>query len=288
VKRITWSIALSLVALVFSGAAHADPDWSGEAVDDSMKINAVNAAQAVAEANVQAPEVRLNEYASEVICDVVNGTYTTPLNGPCATNAGAVEVPDCEGLPPVLPLWRRTRPTPAEPWSPWENVLLWTCPQQAMPELTVTDFRRLPLAPSVLNIQPARPQVLVNMPTIVYTEPTTQTFTTTLLGFPVEVEATPTSFTWDFGDDTDPITTTSPGHPYPDHDIAQPYTHPGTYTITLTTTYAGRYRMAGTTGWLAVAGTATTTTLSGPIEAIEAPTHLVADDCITNPHGPYC
>jgi hypothetical protein len=46
--------------------------------------------------------------------------------------------------------------------------------------------------------------------------------------------------------------------------------------------------MAGTTPWLTVTGTATTTTLSGPIEAIEIRSHLVADDCTTNPHGPYC
>ena len=164
----------------------------------------------------------------------------------------------------------------------------WTCPQDALPVLSQADFRRLPLAPSVLGIQPASDVVFVNMPTIVFTDPAAQTFTTTLLGYPVEVEATPTRFTWDFGDGSDPIVTTSPGHPYPDHDVSWPYAHAGTYTITLTTEFTGRYRIAGTTTWLPVVGTATTTTTSPPITAEEHPAHLVSENCNENPDGPWC
>jgi len=288
-NRSATTVAAVVLTFTFQvGGAAASPDVWGEGSGDALEITARTAAAVEAEAASVAPEARLSEYARDVICDVVNDVLTTPLNGPCATNVGAVEIPDCEGQPPVLPLWRRTRTTPAGPWSAWENILLWTCPQNAMPELTLTDFRRLPIAPSPLTVQPARPQVLVNLPTIVYTDPITQAFTTDLLGYPVEVDATPTSFTWDFGDGTDPVTTTSPGHPYPDHDVAHPYTRPGTYTITLTTTYAGRYRMAGTTTWLPVTGTATTTTTSPPITAVDAPSRLVAGDCATHPDPDHC
>jgi hypothetical protein len=278
--------AIALMLGLVAGAARADY-IGGEARDDTIKVTAQNASSLIAESAAVAAAERTTEHSRELLCGTAEAD-SSRLNATCTGYADGTPIRPCEAGDPLPPVWRRTRETPADPWPRWTLALGWTCPEDAMPELTVTDFRRLPLAPSVLNIQPARPQVLVNMPTIVYTEPTTQTFTTTLLGYPVEVEATPTTFTWDFGDDTDPITTTSPGHPYPDHDIAQPYTHPGTYTITLTTTHAGRYRMAGTTPWLDVAGTATTTTLSGPIEAIEIRSHLVADDCITNPHGPYC
>src|SRR5665647_1963491 len=139
----------------------------GEGSGDALEITARTAAAVEAEAASVAPEARLVEYAREVICDVVTDVLTTPLNGPCATNVGAVEIPDCEGQPPVLPLWRRTRTTPAGPWSAWENSLRWTCTEDAMPERALTDVRRLPIAPPPLTIQPARPQVLVNLPTIV-------------------------------------------------------------------------------------------------------------------------
>jgi hypothetical protein len=278
--------------LLTTAGTRMDPSNLIDEIDASagqgaVDINGRNTAESADTSPAAGPEEGEVEYSRADLCGTGQASSSS-MNADCTGYADGTPLPVCEGTEPLPPLWRRTRAAATDEWTTWTLAQGWVCPEDALPELTVTDFRRLPLAPSVLNIQPARPQVLVNMPTIVYTEPTTQTFTTTLLGYPVEVEATPTTFTWDFGDDTDPITTTSPGHPYPDHDIAQPYTRAGTYTITLTTTHTGRYRMAGTTPWLAVAGTATTTTLSGPIEAIEAPTHLVADDCITNPHGPYC
>jgi hypothetical protein len=185
-------------------------------------------------------------------------------------------------------VWRLHRDTPTSPWQQPTLALGWTCPQDALPVFTVTDFRRLPIAPSPVTIQPDRVDVFVNMPTIVFTDPATQPFTTTLLGFPVEVEATPTRFTWDFGDGSDPIVTTSPGHPYPDHDVAYPYPREGTFTITLTTEYTGRYRLAGTTTWLPVVGTATTTTTAGPLTPEEHPAHRVSQNCNENPDGPWC
>lgn len=69
---------------------------------------------------------------------------------------------------------------------------------------------------------------------------------------------------------------------------SSPYTQVGTWTITLTTTWTGRYRLAGTTTWQPVAGTATTTTTAPPFTAVEAHARLVADHCHTNPTSPGC
>ena len=278
---------LILTLLFGTGPGDAGPDWEGEAHGNAVEVTATETSAQDAQRAPSPPPILEKEYSRADLCGTGQASSSS-MNADCTGYADGTPLPVCEGTEPLPPLWSRTRVAGTGEWTTWTLAQGWTCPEDALPELTVTDLRRLPLAPSVLTVQPARPQVLVNMPTIVYTEPTTQAFTTVLLGFPVEVEATPTTFTWDFGDGTDPITTTSPGHPNPDHQIAQPYTRTGTYTITLTTTHAGRYRMAGTTPWLAVAGTATTTTLSNPIEAIEIRSHLVADDCITNPHGPYC
>ena len=292
--RASGLAVLALVVVVVSlggaGGARAEPDMFGNADDDHLDLAARDAAQQEREwqASGEDPAVRLTEFQRADLCGVTTAAPTTDLNGDCATYTGAVQIPACEVGPPVQPLWRRDRATPSSEWSEWRYVTGWSCPAENLPEFTLTDFRRLPIAPSVLTIQPARPEVLVNMPAIVYTDPVTQAFTTDLLGFPVEVEATPTSFTWDFGDGTDPVTTTSPGHPYPDHDVAHPYPRPGVYTITLTTAFTGRYRLAGTTTWLDVVGTATTTTTSAPITAVEAPTRLVAGDCTTHPDPDNC
>ncbi|MFI2752596.1 PKD domain-containing protein, partial [Cellulomonas sp. P22] len=126
-----------------------------------------------------------------------------------------------------------------------------------------------------------------------------QELTTTLLDFPITVRATPTQYTWDFGDGSTPLTTTDPGAPfpadghvdagrYPDGVIGYPYPHLGTFTITLTTTWAGQYQVAGTTTWLPVTGTATTTTTHTPVTVLESRTHLVAENCHQNPTGPGC
>ncbi len=282
------SVGVLLTVLVSTPAASLD--LGGYSEGDSVVLNGREAAAQEREwaSSGTDPAVRLTEFRRADLCGVTTAAPTTDLNGDCATYTGAVQIPACEVGPPVQPLWRRDRATPSSEWSEWRYVTGWSCPAENMAEFTLTDFRRLPIAPSVLTVQPARPQVLVNMPTIVYTDPVTQAFTTDLLGYPIEVEATPATFTWDFGDGSDPQVTTSPGHPYPDHDVAHPYTRPGVYTITLTTAFTGRYRLAGTTTWLDVVGTATTTTTSAPITAVEAPTRLVAGDCTTHPNPDGC
>ena len=76
--------------------------------------------------------------------------------------------------------------------------------------------------------QPDRGWVLVNKETIVMTDPAEQVFRTELLGYGVDVVATPTSYRYDFGDDSDDLVTDSPGHSYPDHDTFHFYTTLGT------------------------------------------------------------
>ena len=56
--------------------------------------------------------------------------------------------------------------------------------------------------------------VIFKQPMMVWTSPNKQTFNITLLGTPVEVEATPVSFNWDWGDGQS-FDTTDPGTPYP-------------------------------------------------------------------------
>ncbi|OZB50363.1 MAG: hypothetical protein B7X40_02620, partial [Cellulomonas sp. 14-74-6] len=66
------------------------------------------------------------------------------------------------------------------------------------------------------------------------------------------------------------------------------YRRLGTRTITLTTTWTGRYRVVGTTVWHDVAGTATTTATSAPFEVQELRAHLVAGTCTEHSDDPGC
>ena len=277
-----------LLLLLGASAAYADrPTIDGQGDEDAINLTAREAHEAAQAANATAPAVRLVEYRHADLCQVA-GVLTTPLNGPCPPASGVIDIPGCDGLTPVQPLWRRTRSTPADPWTAWTFVIGWSCPQDVLPAFTAADFRRLPLAPPTIHIQPDTGRVLVNLPVVTMTDATPQLLATDLLGYPIEVDATPTSYSWDYGDGSPPLVTTSPGHPYPNHDVSHAYGRAGDYRITLTVTYSGRYRFAGTTRWLSVAGTANTAATSPPITAEPAPSRLVATDCTRQPKPSGC
>ena len=106
--------------------------------------------------------------------------------------------------------------------------------------------------------------VIFKQPMMVWTSPDKQTFNITLLGTPIEVEATPTSFNWDWGDGQT-FDTTDPGTPYPNYTVSHPYEVTGNgYVIKLRTSWKARWRIAGQTQWHQVNGTVTTTETSRP------------------------
>ncbi len=209
-------------------------------------------------------------------------------DGTCAPGADTAAAPDCGVDQALLSLWRRQRATPASDWGQWERIDYGGCAADALPVLTAEDFRRLPLPAPVLNVQPAADWVLVNKETIVYTDPSAVTLTTDLLGYQVTVEATPTRFTYDFGDGTRPLVTTDPGAPYPAFDTFHVYRDLGTRLITLTTQWSGRYQIAGSPAWRDVDGTAQTTTTSASFEVVERTSKLVAELCTAAPTPPDC
>ena len=106
--------------------------------------------------------------------------------------------------------------------------------------------------------------VIFKQPMMVWTSPNKQTFNITLLGTPIEVEATPVSFNWDWGDGQS-LETTDPGSPYPNYTVSHPYEVTGNgYVIRLRTSWTARWHIAGQTQWHQVNGTVTTTETSSP------------------------
>ncbi len=194
-----------------------------------------------------------------------------------------------ESETPRLPRWTRTRVPPSETWSDWQLQDYGSCvgTDAPVPVLTAEDFRRLPLPAPALHVQPDGDWVLVNIETIVYTDPTPVTLTTELLGQAVTVEATPTRFTYDWGDGHS-TTTTDPGRPYPAFDVVHAYERPGTVAITLTTQWSGRYRVGGDPQWRDVTGTAQTSVTGPTIDVEERTSRLVSGTCLQQPDAPGC
>jgi PKD repeat protein len=115
-----------------------------------------------------------------------------------------------------------------------------------------------------VKVQPAG-RTLVNLETIVYTDQSRVSVNpVTLLGFAVVVEATPMSYSWDFGDGSPVLITSTPGKPYPSKEITHKYLKRGSAQVSLTTNYAARFNVAGT-GWQYVDGTVP---ITGPATAL--------------------
>lgn len=288
----TVGIALALLTVLVATPLQASADsLGGQAAGDAVRMTAFEGEQALRaqHAKAGAPEALLREYQRAVICNTSSAHLTTPLNGTCPAAEGQAGVNNCGDATPVLPLWTRTRATPTDPWSAWTIVADGGCPDDLLPTFTAADFRLLPIAPQVVQMQPDRGWVLVNKETIVLSDAAEQTFRTDLFGYGIDVIATPTHFTWDFRDGSRHLSTTSPGHAYPAFDVSHVYTDPDpAQTITLTTTWSGRYRVDGDDEWRDVDGTAETASTSAQFEVVERRSHLVSEDCNEAPDQPGC
>ena len=145
--------------------------------------------------------------------------------------------------------------------------------------VTVTTRQAATLIASGSGItrQPPGPKVIISKAFIVYTNPSPQHQTTTILGTSIEVEFTPASYTWGWGDGTT-TTTTDPGAPYPHQTLTHHYQHTATgVTTTLTTTWTTRYRPTGESQWRPIEGTITTTETSTPYDLVRIVTYLTDD-----------
>jgi hypothetical protein len=208
---------------------------------------------------------------------------------PCDGHPAASALTICpDGTGPVMALARERRRAD-DPWGPWTATGEVWCPSTGTvtPEAVAAEFARLPLPAPALTMQPDRGWVLVNMRTIVYTDPAPAVFDLTLLGVPVHLTATPARYAWTW-DDGATSATTSPGHPYPDDDVSHVYELLGTYRITLTTTWTATYTLGTDPTAHTVPGTATTSATGPDFVVRELRAHLVGETCDEDPDAPGC
>lgn len=137
-------------------------------------------------------------------------------------------------------------------------------------------FKNLDWPQSTLTIQPPGGKTLVNFETIFYTtnnQPSTTVLT--LIGQTVEIQATPVSYTWHYGDETS-ATTSSAGQPHPHQDVVHTYTGLDPVEPSVDTVYSGRFRVNGG-AWEAIEGTSTVEGEAVDLEILEATPELVTD-----------
>jgi hypothetical protein len=146
--------------------------------------------------------------------------------------------------------------------------------ERVVPALSLEAFRRLPLPPGRVHVQPPSLRTLINVPTNVYVDARPTVLPTTLLGFPVRVRATPVRFRWTFGDGA-VLETADPGAAYPQLRTAHTYRAPGKVAVRLSTVYRGEYSVGGGP-WLPVDGEAEVSSPPVTLTVLAARTELVA------------
>ena len=121
-------------------------------------------------------------------------------------------------------------------------------PDEDEAELTEGDIvravREIGLPSLEVQIQPGE-ETLVNVETIFYTRPQPFERSVTLLGFEIDLVASPVRYTW-VHDDGTVATTSRPGKPYPAMDVTHRYREPAEdVRPRVDVTYRVRYRVDG-------------------------------------------
>lgn len=139
---------------------------------------------------------------------------------------------------------------------------------QVTPGVVLTAIRRIGLPALTAYTQPEG-KTLVNFPTIFYTRPQPYTRTLTLLGQAVHITATPTSYTWHYGDGGT-ATTSTPGARYPAQDITHEYRHAHvTVQTSVDVSYTATFTVGGGPA-RTIPGAVTVTGPSTPLRISEA------------------
>jgi hypothetical protein len=108
---------------------------------------------------------------------------------------------------------------------------------------------------------------LVNLETTFYTDPQPIDRTLSIIGYTVDVELTPMTFTWHWGRD-DTSTTDSPGRPYPSTDVTHTFLHHTARRhplhVSVDVGWTARYRVDGG-AWIDIPETIT---IAGPATSL--------------------
>lgn len=180
-------------------------------------------------------------------------------------------------MTPILPVWMREQDSDGS-WGPWVPVTSYTCPSEAdLLALVEREWTELRPEPSRIALQPGDGRVYATVPTIAMADDAPQVHSAVLLGAEVDIRATPANYTWHWGDG-ETTTTADPGAPHPNATVTHAYGRAlDEATVSLTTTWAGEYRVAGG-AWIAFDTVIDTSSPGIGIEVLHPRARLVASD----------
>jgi hypothetical protein len=143
-------------------------------------------------------------------------------------------------------------------------------PQPPVPQSESLNDRLIKALPTAGIAYQPEFEPLVDVPVYMWTDlPTSFMTQVKIVGEIVDVALRP-SFTWSFGDGTF-LSTTDVGAPFPDGKIKHTYANPGTYVVTLISTWNGTYTHNAQTR--AITGTVKTTSIVS-ITVVTSPTRF--------------
>jgi hypothetical protein len=180
--------------------------------------------------------------------------------------------PSADAEHPRMAMWVMKAPASPPPSADdWVNTGIIACVSSgnAKPKVVVTqeDFRRLPIPAPRIITQPPDGYTLINIGTNFLTKKQSIVLPTTVLGQPVRVRATPSTYQWRYGDGGS-LATADPGDYYPSMPTAHTYSAPGTYRVSLATVFTGEFSVNGGP-WQPIDGTATTRSPGTTVHAEE-------------------
>lgn len=159
-----------------------------------------------------------------------------------------------------------------------------------MPVVTLEDFQRLDIAPSIIESDSGG-FGLRNANTNFYATAESQTLNVEMLGQDVAIQAVPVQWTWDYGDGSSPVALNHPGGPQREFnqelDTTHVYEDTGEHPVNLTTAYRGQFSVNGGP-WLPIPGTAQVPSEPVTADIWRSKTKNVAENCVENPTGWAC
>jgi len=244
-----------------------------------MKISQLIAVSIlITTASVSAPSAHAEECMVSACVDVYNQDGKIIIEGRKGGTTAATPIPTVKATPKkIAPKKGAPPPVKKKVAAPKPKVTKKAIPKKStptpQPPVTQTaslNDRLIKALPTAGIAYQPEYEPLVGVPVFMWTDlPTSFMTQVKIVGEIVDVALRP-SFTWSFGDGTF-HSTTDVGGPFPDGKITHAYSNPGTYLITLISTWNGTYTHNAQTR--AITGSVKTTSIV-TITIVNSPTRF--------------
>ena len=228
-------------------------------------------------ATISAPSALAEECQVSACVDVYTQDGKIIIEGRKGGTSAVTPAPTAKAIPKKVAPKKVVPPVKKKVAPPKPTVTKKAVPQKSTPtpqppvaQTASLNDRLIKALPTAGIAYQPEYEPLVGVPVFMWTDlPTSFMTQVKIVGEIVDVALRP-SFTWSFGDGTF-LSTTDVGGPFPDGKIKHTYSNPGTYLLTLISTWNGTYTHNAQTR--AITGTVKTTSIV-TITVVNSPTRF--------------